>query len=965
MTLSKLLVLVGGVVNMLGVWGMDAPPVGNYQPVPYIESTGRQWINTGYHTTATTAIEIDFTITGDFDNRAYFCGDWLPDGHLFVGNHAQNGRFLAFFATETRLLTNVSCGRYRFVTVPGGEKTALLLDGTTGKQISAMRPSLTRMGTSELTLFAADANGAFPAAYRLHAFRLTETTTGQVVRDYVPMRRLSDGALGLLDRSHNVFYPSNGPDPFLTATDAAAPAAYPALATFNPNWMSAYPGMVYSVNLPTAALLGNGSLGAVNGGDVNRKFFELTRGDLWSCGNMTRAKPIAFGYLEIACGEKAVNSIDTLDIATATLRTEGPFGKGTVKLESFVAAGEDLFVVRGVSSVDDEWTLRFTAHSQSPLGQAEAHEAPDGFWVRRSTVNQAPQDPHSWTTNATASVSAVGASLTAGVVLNPRSAESKLKIKANQPFAIVVAPDPARRFNVAELDQLQTAHVAWWRDWWNRSRIALGDTELERFYYGQLYLLGAGVRQGKFPPGLYGIWPTTDAPSWSNDFHLNYNYMATYYGCFTANRPEVAETMPDPLLAYLPRALENAKHRMNSLTRNYNGAKMRNTRDYLARRPEIAAGIDDAALFPVGMGPWGLSALGDTTHCGQISDGVFQCAMMCTHWEYTLDRAYLKKVWPIFDKTANFFLKWCEKEMLPNGGYRYVVYDSHWEGSGMAKNSVPALGAVRRLFATLVAVTPVLREMGIEVSEAKAAAWRDFDAHMSDFATGMGLVDGKPVRMHSGVETADGTANLALCANAVTLEHIIPGEAYAFDLTAEGRALVTNAINGMLSGVGEGVWTRGCNQTPKLYAMAIRVGYPCQPIIDAFKKFELHPRLQRNFHLRDNTHGVEKIGAMEFINSMLLQSDHEFVKVFPNWTGANAKFEHLRAKGAFIVSAELKGGMVVSVEVTSEKGGVFRLVDPFGGRVTPARATRGKTRHSGEPTLEIRLNPGESVRWTL
>ena len=99
-------------------------------------------------------------------------------------------------------------------------------------------------------------------------------------------------------------------------------AASLGLARFNPRWPSAQPGTTYSVNLPTAALLGNGALGAVNGGDANRKFFELTRGDLWSCGNMTRATPISFGYLEIVVDEKSVESTDTLDIVSAMLHTE-------------------------------------------------------------------------------------------------------------------------------------------------------------------------------------------------------------------------------------------------------------------------------------------------------------------------------------------------------------------------------------------------------------------------------------------------------------------------------------------------------------------------------------------------------------------------------------------------------------------------------------------------------------------
>ena len=789
--------------------------------------------------------------------------------------------------------------------------------------------------------------------------------TGSIIIG-VMLAVIADGAVGLYDGVTGTFRRSEGPAEFVAGPETEALGVCPMLSRFNPSWSSVKPGLSYARNLPTAALLGNGSLGAVNGGDANRKLFVLTRGDLWSCGDFSAhgpngVMPISFCDFEILPGAGSVDSTDTLDIVSATLRTEGRFGKGMVKFDSFVAAEEDLFVVTGVTSADDEWTLRLAVHNQKSQYPTEAHAASDGFWVRRSTLNLVPDDPRGWTTNATAAVSACGATLANIVVPDRLRAEARLRLKANTPFAIVIANDPARRFGRAALARTRARHADWWRAWWGRNRITLGDAELERFYYGSLYLLGAGVRQGKFPPGLYGIWPTTDEPSWKNDFHLNYNYVATYYGCFAANRCEVAEAMPDPLVDYLPRALANAKKNLRMLEINYDGKRMPNTKAYLDRRTDLADGIDDAALYPVSLGPWGVGAEGDCQFNGQISDGAFQCAVMCTHWEYTLDRAYLKKVWPVLDKTANFLLKWREKESLPNGGYRYVICDSHWEGSGLVPNSAPALGAARHLFATLVAVTPVLREIGIDVPEAKAAAWRDMSEHLSELPTGTAKVGGREVRTLSGVEMADGKSYLATGPNAVTLESVIPGEAFAFDVTDDFRALATNTVNAMLAAGGDNTWRAGMNQTTKLYAMAIRMGYPCRPIIEAFRKFEIRGHGQPNFHLRDNVHGVEKVGAIEFVNSMLIQSDHGYVKVFPNWTGADAKFENLRAKGAFVVSAEMKGGAVTQVEVTSEKGGTFRLVDPFDGRVTPRGAVRGKTRRSGESTLELAMKPGERI----
>ncbi len=761
-----------------------------------------------------------------------------------------------------------------------------------------------------------------------------------------------------------------------------AAAEFPDPATFNPTWESAKPGTSYSTDLPTAALLGNGSLGAVNGGDGNHKHFVLTRGDIWSCGDFTCGKadhhvrPISFADFSIGPGMHSVKSTDTLDLPTATLRTEGGFGKGRVKIETYVASTEDLLVLTGVSDTDDNWAVHLTAHNERKPFPIEVKSSKEAFYVRRSTINLLPQgDPRGWTTNATAALSVLGTELENFSVVGEGHVMTWAKIRANVPFAFVISSTPSRRFTWDELANLKSAHNAWWKEWWGRSRVTTGDADLDWFYCGQVYLLGSGVRFGKFPPGLYGIWVTTDNPKWHNDFHMNYNYVGTYYGCFAANRCEVANAMPDPLIAYLPQAIRNAKELLPGIDR-CRGRLYKNSREFLDRRPDVANGIDDAALYPVALGPWGAAAERDA-FLGQISDGAFQCAVMCTHWEYTLDRAYLKKVWPVLDKTANFFLKWCEKEVVGGprsvAAYRYNVWDSHWEGSGLAKNSAPALGCVKHLFETLVDVVPVLREMGIDVPAAKLAAWKDMHEHLSPLAVGVYPINGKPVKMLSGVENADGSANPS-GGNAINLESVIPGEQFAFDVTDEFRALATNAVNGNIALSPKRVWTT-CNQTPKLFATAIRTGYPAQAIIDAFKKHQLSI-MQKNFHIHDGVHGVEKIGAMEFVQSMLIQCDHGYVKVFPNWTGADAKFENLRAKGCFLVSAEMKGGKVVRVEVKSEKGGRFRLVDtrtargavptevgrsPRDRRSPPPGWTRGKTRNSGEATLERDFKPGETV----
>lgn len=749
---------------------------------------------------------------------------------------------------------------------------------------------------------------------------------------------------------------------------------FPDPSAFNPSWESANPGTSYDNTLPTAALLGNGSLGVVNGGDASRKLFVLTRNDLWSCGELTcgtqanNIGPMSFADFEMLPGSNTVGSTDVLDLRTATLSTTGAFGKGKVALESYVASGEDLFIVSGVSSADDVWTLRLSAHREKEEFPREAKANGDGFYVRRSTLNLLPKgDPRGWVTNATAAVSAVGAKIVDARAIDDSVVEANAEIRAGVPFAFVVSHDPARRFTSGGLEKVRADHVAWWREWWGRSRIAIGDRELERYYFGWTYLLGAGVRGGKFPPGLYGLWQTTDYPRWRNDFHMNYNYVGTFYGCFAANRCEVAESMPDPLIDYLPQAVKNAKENIPFLyyysSIFYRTGKMvlyPAMRKYLERRTDLADGIDDAALFPVGLGPWGVSSEGDRSQLCQISDGVFNCAVACTHWEYTLDRNYLKKVWPLLDKTANFFIKWSEREETADGGYRYVVWDSINESRGFGKNSVPALSCTKHLFRTLVSAAPVLREIGIDVPERKLATWRDFDAHLAPLPVGSCEIDGRTVPILCGTEGQTSIPENQ-ARNAILLESIIPGEAFSFDVTDEFLTLATNTVNGCIARSPERVWT--CpNQTPKLFASAIRAGYPPEPIIEAFKKGQIRKYMRKNFTLHDGSHGMEKAGAMEFIHSMLLQCDNGFVKVFPNWTGENAKFENLRAKGCFLLSAAMKKGEVVRVVVKSEKGGMLRLVDPWGGKGRlSAGWKRTRTKNSGEPVIERQFKPGESI----
>jgi len=741
---------------------------------------------------------------------------------------------------------------------------------------------------------------------------------------------------------------------------------FPQLRSFNQTWRSGELGTSYDRALPTAVLLGNASLGVVNGGDATCKRFVLTRGDLWSCGSLTNliskergTDPaneitiISFADLEIIPPEGAIDYSDELDIQTASLITRGTFGGDAVKLSTWVAADADILVITGVSERDAVWKLRLKCHNEKPVFPTESGVMNSNIWIKRSTLDNTGGDPRGWTTNATAAVCVIGVETLRAQTIDRLSAEQEIRVLANKPFTIAVGAGIGFTIDAEGAEKLRTRHLQWWENWWGRSRIAIGDHVIEKYWYGSLYLLGSAVRDGKLPPGLYAHWVTTDKALWNNDFHLNYNYIAPYYGCFAANHAEIAFPMPDPLIAYLPRAERNARLWLRELDKPDN--------EYVKSRKDLVDGIPDAALFPVGLGPWGVSSEGDKQYWKQTLNGAFQAALACTTWEYTLDEDYLLKTWPFLDRVANFYLKWCEREELGDGRHRYIVYDSLNEGGGVVKNCMPTLGCIRHLFKTLVAVTPTLKKLGITVTDAKFAAWKDFAENLSELPRGIYKRQGVECHAFSMIEFDDGRALCAMGGNCFDFEAIIPGEEFTFDLSPEMRKLADASWAAKLTADPKSIWGSK-NGTSKIFATMIRCGCPPAPIIAAFKEYELGRAWQKNFTLPDGFHGIEKVGGIEFINSMLIQCDHGYVKIFPNWIGADAKFDSLRAKGCFTVSSEMKDGKVLFVEVKSEKGGTFRLVDPFGGACRSTVSRHGQTRNSGEPTLELDMKPGERIR---
>lgn len=111
------------------------------------------------------------------------------------------------------------------------------------------------------------------------------------------------------------------------------------------------------------------------------------------------------------------------------------------------------------------------------------------------------------------------------------------------------------------------------------------------------------------------------------------------------------------------------------------------------------------------------------------------------------------------------------------------------------------------------------------------------------------------------------------------------------------------------------------------FVMGARIGFDPNLLINKMKV--LIRRAGTNFLILDGHHCLEKTTFVETINSMMLQSVDGILYLFPCWIDSPASFTRLRAKGAFIVSADYDGKQVVNLNVLSERGGICRINNPW------------------------------------
>ena len=729
--------------------------------------------------------------------------------------------------------------------------------------------------------------------------------------------------------------------------------------------------------------------------------------------------------------------LEQLDIAKAEINTDMTLGEVPVSMNTWLYPNEDILVTRLTSQGDQAQVIEVDVWGKEKLASltpasnvdldkthplAESLSGVDGEIVWGSRTSNVADDVMKdgtvhkarWMSEIAMASRVIGGE-NAAFANSKNEGKIRVTVPAGETVTIVTGihceenqePDAENGAEglavqkaidkITEIDteeevsQLYEEHLKWWQDYYKLSYADFGDKNLNRLYYGSQYLFACCTREGETAPGLYGVWANNDRMKWQGDYHLNYNFQAPYYGSYSSNR---LREFSQPLFEVIARNIDKGL----ASAADPDCIKSIESTWYWDTREDLHNGIQDAVLYPVGIKQYDVEF--SSSYLNQTMNALFLASQVLSYYRYTLDEEWLFEEhktpegnsYTLYDflvYDANFYAKWIEKKGLrideeyikdsPAGldghaltkqhsrnytekypdyteemgdDYCYVLYDGAHEGSFDFNPSV-ITGGVKNLMEGLL-------EIGKEhaPSQEKYETWQDIADHIVGPEVTIFTRNGKEI---FGLSEDRGIRSISAPVN---MEFVHPGDQLGFDsdpyLLEVGRNTMDQANWGSV------------NSTPKAPTMAARVQYDPDQLVSKINTYVVN-KMRANYYVDDNTHGWEKVGVLEALNNMMVQSDGGIIKVFPVWRdNYNGKFSTIREKGAFLVSSEMKNNTVQYVELTSEKGTDAKLVNPWGSAnvtVTDSNGnkveyTKGTTVNSGENTIEFQTQENMTYRIT-
>lgn len=694
---------------------------------------------------------------------------------------------------------------------------------------------------------------------------------------------------------------------------------------------TAPPANVPTPKTPDAPLTGNGDIGLTFGGRPGKLQLFFGKNDCW------RAYPVyPGGGIALPGGlDLAIDELEGAAYYAEQLPDKGiihaKFTKGPAKVtvDSWVAATRNTVVIEITANTACTIlpTLRATEGNTSINDKGVTGNV---TWATRSFENTPLLE---WPCHVALAMRIPGNNGSNDkIVITP--GEKKIitvtiytnNDKTNWKEAAI---EEAQSFTPAAIRNMYTAHLQWWRRFWQQSTVQIDDPVIEKYYYTSQYLFACASRAGKFAPGIWGPFITKDSAAWGGDYHLNYNYQAPYWAAYSSNHIELTHNYDQPLLDYMNKGKAHAKELLQ-----VNGI-----------------------YFPVGIGPKGLcttrwpltpeemlARYGTTDNridsgykfLGQKINAVFGAGNMLMRFYSTYDTEYAQRIYPYLLACADF---WEDYLKFENG--RYVIYMDHyyevmpnlrnkgqWRHQLGDVNSTLSLGLVKMLFKGMLAISTFLKK-----DLSRQEKWQHIVTHLSPFPVGEtgGRLSLQPVE-RSPVERLQQPTGLSR----VSIHGLLlPGGVCGPVTDSAFNTILLNDVAQWKDRMQQkGEWGNTLNNgIETCFPAAVRVGYNPDEILRQLKD-RIAVQSFPNGFITQGGGGVETLSAVPMtVNEMLLQSYEGVIRIFPNWNhNRNAGFSKLRAYGAFLVSSSLRNERVEFVKLQSEKGRTCVIENPWPGK---------------------------------
>jgi len=494
------------------------------------------------------------------------------------------------------------------------------------------------------------------------------------------------------------------------------------------------------------------------------------------------------------------------------------------------------------------------------------------------------------------------------------------------------AENPIKKAVTKKYDNLLKDHVADFQHFFNRVSLKLNeketdksnlptDTRLEQYAKGEKdaglealffqfgrYLLISCSRTHNVPANLQGIWNNKLRAPWSSNYTTNINLQMNYWPVESGSLSELFFPLDEFIKNVSVTGTETAKSYYHA-----NGWVLHHNSDIWAM-----------------TNPVGDFGKGDPMWANWYMGANWLSRHLWEHYEYTGDKEYLKKVYPIIKGAAEFSLDWLQKNkdgylvtMPSTSPENKYFYDGKKQGT-VTTASTMDIGIIKDLFENTVEASKVLGtdlEFRQKVNKAsdqllpfqignkgQLLEWyKDFEEEDPHHRHTSHLYALHPANLIAPLKTPD----LAAAAKK-TLE--LRGD----DGTGWSLAWKVNMWARLLDG----------NHAYRLFKNQLRLTKEnnteysryggCYPNL-----FDAHPP----FQIDGNFAGTA--GVIE----MLMQSQNKEIHLLPalpdSWTDGAIK--GITAKGNFTVDIKWNDGKMSQAKIVSNKGGIcaVRAGEPF------------------------------------